>query len=109
MSAIDADKLFYEFQALTTEEKQHFWSSLNGEGRYLLAERILAATDANAETIAETEANTETAAETVANTETIADANTFRARSAKPKRGPRTPRRGSAAGAGGAAAGGRQY
>ena len=55
MSAIDADKLFYEFQALTTEEKQHFWSSLNGEGRYLLAERILAATDANAETIAETE------------------------------------------------------
>ena len=104
MSAIDADKLFYEFQALTTEEKQHFWSSLNGEGRYLLAERILAATDANAETIAETEANTETAAETVANTETIADANTFRARSAKPKRRPRTPRRGSAAGAGGAAA-----
>ena len=104
MSAIDADKLFYEFQALTTEEKPHFWSSLNGEGRYLLAERILAATDANAETIAETEANTETAAETVANTETIADANTFRARSAKPKRRPRTPRRGSAAGAGGAAA-----
>ena len=104
MSAIDADKLFYEFQALTTEEKQHFWSSLNGEGRYLLAERICAATDANAETIAETEANTETAAETVANTETIADANTFRARSAKPKRRPRTPRRGSAAGAGGAAA-----
>ena len=104
MSAIDADKLFYEFQALTTEEKQHFWSSLNGEGRYLLAERIRAATDANAETIAETEANTETAAETVANTETIADANTFRARSAKPKRRPRTPRRGSAAGAGGAAA-----
>ena len=104
MSAIDADKLFYEFQALTTEGKQHFWSSLNGEGRYLLAERILAATDANAETIAETEANTETAAETVANTETIADANTFRARSAKPKRRPRTPRRGSAAGAGGAAA-----
>ena len=104
MSAIDADKLFYEFQALTTEEKQHFWSSLNGEGRYLLAARILAATDANAETIAETEANTETAAETVANTETIADANTFRARSAKPKRRPRTPRRGSAAGAGGAAA-----
>lgn len=41
MSAIDADKLFYEFQALTTEEKQHFWSSLNGEGRYLLARRIL--------------------------------------------------------------------
>ena len=104
MSAIDADKLFYEFQALTTEEKQHFWSSLNGEGRYLLAERIRAATDANAETIAETEANFETAAETVANTETIADANTFRARSAKPKRRPRTPRRGSAAGAGGAAA-----
>ena len=104
MSAIDADKLFYEFQALTTEEKQHFWSSLNGEGRYLLAARILAATDANAETIAETEANTETAAETVANTETIADANTFRAKSAKPKRRPRTPRRGSAAGAGGAAA-----
>ncbi|MGA6998244.1 MAG: hypothetical protein WBZ22_18610, partial [Pseudolabrys sp.] len=104
MSAIDADKLFYEFQALTTDEKPHFWSSLNGEGRYLLAERILAATDANAETIAETEANTETAAETVANTETIADANTFRARSAKPKRRPRTPRRGSAAGAGGAAA-----
>ena len=64
----------------------------------------IAATDANAETIAETEANTETAAETVANTETIADANTFRARSAKPKRRPRTPRRGSAAGAGGAAA-----
>jgi hypothetical protein len=63
----------------------------------------IAATDANAETIAETEANTETAAETVANTETIADANTFRARSAKPKRRPRTPRRGSAAGAGGAA------
>jgi hypothetical protein len=58
MSAIDADKLFYEFQALTTEEKQHFWSSLNGEGRYLLAERILAATDANAETAAET-ANTQ--------------------------------------------------
>ena len=104
MSAIDADKLFYEFQALTTDEKPHFWSSLNGEGRYLLAERILAATDANAETIAETEANTETAAETVANTETIADVNTFRARSAKPKRRPRTPRRGSAAGAGGAAA-----
>ena len=104
MSAIDADKLFYEFQALPTEEKQHFWSSLNGEGRYLLAARILAATDANAETIAETEANTETAAETVANTETIADANTFRAKSAKPKRRPRTPRRGSAAGAGGAAA-----
>jgi len=104
MSAIDADKLFYEFQALTTEEKQHLWSSLNGEGRYLLAERIRAATDANAETIAETEANTETAAETVANTETIADANTFRARSAKPERRLRTPRRGSAAGAGGAAA-----
>ena len=61
-------------------------------------------TSASTETIAETEANTETAAETVANTETIADANTFRARSAKPKRGPRTPRRGSAAGAGGAAA-----
>ena len=94
MSAIDADKLFYEFQALTTEEKQHFWSSLNGEGRYLLAERIRAATDANAETIAET----------VANTETIADAHTFRARSAKPERRLRTPRRGSAAGAGGAAA-----
>jgi hypothetical protein len=64
----------------------------------------IAATDANAETIAETEANTETAAETVANTETIADVNTFRAKSAKPKRRPRTPRRGSAAGAGGAAA-----
>jgi hypothetical protein len=64
----------------------------------------IAATDANTETIAETEANTETAAETVANTETIADANTFRARSAKPKRRPRTPRRGSAAGAGGVAA-----
>jgi hypothetical protein len=65
-----------------------------------------AETDANTETIAETEANTETAAETVANTETIAetDANIFRARSAKPKRRPRTPRRGSAAGAGGAAA-----
>jgi hypothetical protein len=61
-------------------------------------------TSASTETIAETEANTETAAETVANTETIAAANTFRARSAKPKRGPRTPRRGSAAGAGGAAA-----
>ena len=61
-------------------------------------------TSASTETIAETEANTETAAETVANTETIADANTFRARSAKPKRRPRTPRRGSAAGAGGAAA-----
>ena len=64
----------------------------------------IAATDANAETIAETEPNTETAAGTVANTETIADANTFRARSAKPKRRPRTPRRGSAAGAGGVAA-----
>jgi hypothetical protein len=63
-----------------------------------------AETDANTETIAETEANTETAAETVANTETIAetDANIFRARSAKPKRRPRAPRRGSAAGAGGA-------
>ena len=60
----------------------------------------IAATDANAETIAETEPNTETAAGTVANTETIADANTFRAR----KRRPRTPRRGSAAGAGGVAA-----
>ena len=64
----------------------------------------IAATDANAETIAETEPNTETAAGTVANTETIADANTFRARSAKAKRRPRTPRRGSAAGAGGVAA-----
>lgn len=64
-----------------------------------------AETDAKTETIAETEANTETAAETVANTETSAetDANTFRARSAKPKRRPRTPRRGPAAGAGGAA------
>ncbi len=63
-----------------------------------------AETDAKTETIAETEANTETAAETVANTETSAetDANTFRARSAKPKRRPRAPRRGSAAGAGGA-------
>jgi hypothetical protein len=42
MSAIDADKLFYQFRGLTTEEKQHLWSSLGGEGRYLLAERILA-------------------------------------------------------------------
>ena len=63
----------------------------------------IAATDANAETISETETNTETIAETVANTETIADANTLDARSAKPKRRSRTPRRGSAAGAGDAA------
>jgi hypothetical protein len=67
-----------------------------------------AETDANTETAAATdatEANTEAAAETVANTETIAetDANTFDARIAKPKRRSRRPRRGSAAGASGAA------
>jgi hypothetical protein len=64
-----------------------------------------AETVANTETISETDANTEAAAETVANTETISEtgANTLRARSPKPKRGPRRPQRGSGAGVGGAA------
>jgi TPR repeat protein len=68
-----------------------------------------AETDANTETAAESGANTETTAGTDANTDTIAetnsetaaatDANTFDARSAKPKRRSRRRRRGSPAGA----------
>src|SRR6516162_1914729 len=65
----------------------------------------VAETVANTQTAAETDADTETAAETGANTETIAetDANTFDTRSAKSKRPSRRRRRGSPAGAGGAA------